>query len=252
MLAKRIIPCFDVANGRVVKHESFFDNRRDAGDPIELAELYDASGADEIVLLDISATPEGRSTLLDIVKLTAERIFIPFTVGGGISSVEEVRDVLRAGADKVSVNSAAVREPRLITEISRRFGAQCTVVAIDAKKSGADDWEVLISGGRVHTGMSALEWAKKAEHLGAGEILLTSFDQDGKRDGYDLELTRRVSDALRIPVIASGGAGKKEHFYDVFTAGHADAALAASVFHFAEMGIADVKNYLRKKGVWMR
>ena len=253
MLAKRIIPCFDVANGRVVKHESFFDNRRDAGDPVELAELYDQEGADELVLLDISATHEGRKTLLDIVKKTAERIFIPFTVGGGIGSVDEVRDVLLAGADKVSINSAAVRKPPLITEISRRFGAQCTVVAIDAKKrADGDDWEVLISGGRVSTGMSALEWAIQAEKLGAGEILLTSFDQDGKRDGYDLELTKRVSEALSIPVIASGGAGANEHFYDVFTKGQADAALAASVFHFAEMGIGEVKQYLRDRGVWVR
>lgn len=252
MLAKRIIPCFDVANGRVVKHESFFANRRDAGNPVELASLYDEAGADEIVLLDISATHEGRSTLLDIVRQTAEKIFIPFTVGGGIGSVDEVREVLRSGADKVSINSAAVRDPRLITDVARRFGSQCTVVAIDAKQNGANDWEVLVRGGRVRTGISALAWAQEAERLGAGEILLTSFDQDGQRDGYDVELTRRVSEAVRIPVIASGGAGNKQHFYDVLTAGHADAALAASVFHFAEMGIADVKEYLRGRGVWVR
>lgn len=253
MLTKRIIPCFDVADGRVVKHESFFANRRDAGDPVELAKIYDEAGADEMVLLDISATVEGRSTLLDIVRRTAEQIFIPFTVGGGIGSVEEVRDVLRAGADKVSINSAAVREPKLITEVSKRFGNQCTVVAIDAKaRESGNGWEVLIGGGRIRTGLSAVEWAKKAEQLGAGEILLTSFDQDGQRDGYDLPLTRAVAEAVQIPVIASGGAGTKAHFYDVLTKGKADAALAASVFHFAEMGIADVKNYLRKKGVLVR
>ena len=253
MLTKRIIPCFDVAQGRVVKHESFFGNRRDAGDPVALARQYDSQGADELVLLDISATHEGRSILLDIVKQTAEQVFIPFTVGGGLSSVDDVREVLRAGADKVSLNSAAVRDPKLITETARRFGSQCVVVAIDARYSTErGDWEVLISGGRIATSWSALEWAKRAEQLGAGEILLTSFDQDGQRSGYDLALTAMVSDAVRIPVIASGGAGAKAHFYDVLTVGKADAALAASVFHFAETSLPEVKSYLRKRGVPVR
>lgn len=253
MITKRIIPCFDVRDGRVVKFESFFGNERDAGDPVALARQYDEQGADEIVLLDISATTEGRGILLDIVSRTAEQLFIPFTVGGGLSSVEDVRAVLKAGADKVSLNSAAVRTPGLITETAKRFGSQCTVVAIDARYDPANrDWEVLISGGRVRTGLSAVEWAKKAGQLGAGEILLTSFDQDGQRDGYDLPLTERVSESVRIPVIASGGAGKMEHFYDVLTKGKADAALAATVFHFAETSIGEVKSYLRQKGVLVR
>lgn len=253
MITKRIIPCFDVRDGRVVKFESFFGNERDAGDPVALARLYDEQGADEIVLLDISATAEGRGILLDIVSRTAEQLFIPFTVGGGLASVEDVRAVLRAGADKVSLNSAAVRTPRFITETAKRFGSQCTVVAIDARYDPASrDWEVLISGGRVRTGLAAVEWAKKAEQLGAGEILLTSFDQDGQRDGYDLLLTQRVSENVHIPVIASGGAGKKEHFHDVLTKGKADAALAATVFHFAETSIREVKSYLRQRGVPVR
>lgn len=253
MLTKRIIPCFDVLNGRVVKFSSFFGNERDAGDPVTLARQYDLQGADEIVLLDISATHEGRGILLDIVRRTAEELFIPFTVGGGLSSVEDVREVLKAGADKVSLNSAAVRNPKLISEAARRYGDQCIVVAIDARYDPIrHDWEVLISGGRVKTGLSALEWAKKAETLGAGEILLTSFDQDGQKDGYDLALTARVSESVSIPVIASGGAGTKQHFYDVLTEGKADAALAASVFHFQETSIGEVKMYLQKRGVAVR
>ncbi len=253
MITKRIIPCFDVRDGRVVKYESFFGNERDAGDPVELAKLYDEQGADELVLLDISATHEKRGILLDIVEKTAEQVFIPFTVGGGLTSLENVRDVLRAGADKVSLNSAAVKNPALITEIAKRFGSQCVVVAIDAKKvADQSDWEVLISGGRVHTGKSVVAWAKEAQSLGAGEILLTSFDQDGQRDGYDLSLTQAVAQAVSIPVIASGGAGTKDHFYDVLTKGQADAALAASVFHFKETSIGEVKAFLAQKGVFIR
>lgn len=253
MITKRIIPCFDVRDGRVVKYESFFGNERDAGDPVELAKLYDEQGADELVLLDISATHEKRGIILDIVAKTAEQVFIPFTVGGGLASLEDVRDVLRAGADKVSLNSAAVKNPSLITEIAKRFGSQCVVVAIDAKKMvDQPDWEVLISGGRVHTGKSAVSWAQEVQRLGAGEILLTSFDRDGQRDGYDLALTQAVSQTVNIPVIASGGAGTKDHFYDVLTRGQADAALAASVFHFKETSIGEVKAFLAQKGVLIR
>lgn len=253
MLTKRIIPCFDVKDGRVVKFQSFLTNQRDAGDPVELARFYDEEGADELVLLDISASLEGRSTMMDIVRRTAEQVFIPFTVGGGISSVEEIREILKAGADKVSINTAAVKNPRLISEGAKRFGQQCIVVAIDGRYDrDKGDWEVLINGGRVSTGLSVGEWAKKAEGLGAGEILLTSFDQDGQKDGYDLKLTAYVADLVSIPVIASGGAGKKEHFYDVFTKGKADAALAASIFHFKETSIREVKNYLKAKGVPVR
>lgn len=253
MITKRIIPCFDVRDGRVVKFESFFTNERDAGDPVELARLYDEQGADELVLLDISATQEGRGVLLNIVSRVAEQVFIPFTVGGGIGEVEDIRAVLRAGADKVSINSAAVRNPQLISDAARRFGSQCTVVAIDARyDANMMDYEVLISGGRVKTGMTALSWAKKAESLGAGEILLTSFDRDGQRDGFDLTLTAAISQSVHIPVIASGGAGTQAHFYDVLTRGCADAALAASVFHFAQTSIGEVKHYLREKGVAVR
>lgn len=253
MITKRIIPCFDVRDGRVVKFESFFTNERDAGDPVELARLYDEQGADELVLLDISATQEGRGVLLNIVSRVAEQVFIPFTVGGGIGEVADIRAVLRAGADKVSINSAAVRNPQLISDAARRFGSQCTVVAIDARyDANMMDYEVLISGGRVKTGMTALSWAKKAESLGAGEILLTSFDRDGQRDGFDLTLTALISQSVHIPVIASGGAGTQAHFYDVLTRGCADAALAASVFHFAQTSIGEVKHYLREKGVAVR
>lgn len=253
MVTKRIIPCFDVLNGRVVKYVSFLQNERDAGDPVELARQYDEQGADELVLLDISATAEGRGIMLDIVRRTAEQVFIPFTVGGGLSSVDDVREVLRAGADKVSLNSAAVRRPQLISEVAGRFGSQCAVVAIDAKYDRSrGDWEVLINGGRVRTGLSAVDWAHKAEQLGAGEILLTSFDQDGQREGFDISLTRLVSERAKIPVIASGGAGTKDHFYEVLTEGRADAALAASVFHFAETSVREVKSYLRQKGVSVR
>lgn len=250
---KRIIPCFDVKDGRVVKFQSFLTNQRDAGDPVELARYYDEQGADELVLLDISASLEGRSTMMDIVRRTAEQVFIPFTVGGGISSVDDIREILKAGADKVSVNTSAVKNPQLVAEGAKRFGQQCMVVAIDGRYDrNKGDWEVLINGGRVTTGLSVIEWAKKVESLGAGEILLTSFDQDGQRDGYDLKLTSFVSEAVSIPVIASGGAGKKEHFYDVFTKGKADAALAASIFHFKETSIGEVKSYLKSKGVPVR
>ncbi|MFC4768341.1 imidazole glycerol phosphate synthase subunit HisF [Effusibacillus consociatus] len=253
MLTKRIIPCFDVKNGRVVKNVSFLTNERDAGDPVELASYYEEAGADELVLLDITASVEGRSTMMDIVRRTAEQVFIPFTVGGGISSVEDIREILKAGADKVSMNTSAVKNPQLITDGAKRFGQQCIVVAIDGRYDQAKgDWEVLINGGRTPTGMSVIEWAKKADSLGAGEILLTSFDQDGQKDGYDLPLTRLVSEAVSIPVIASGGAGNKEHFYDVFTEGKADAALAASIFHFKETSVGEVKSYLKKKGVPIR
>ncbi|GIM45327.1 imidazole glycerol phosphate synthase subunit HisF [Collibacillus ludicampi] len=253
MLTKRIIPCFDVKDGRVVKFQSFLTNQRDAGDPVELARFYDEQGADELVLLDISASLEGRSTMMDIVRRTAEQVYIPFTVGGGISSVDDIREILKAGADKVSINTSAVKNPQLVAEGAKRFGQQCIVVAIDGRYDrNKGDWEVLISGGRVSTGLSVIEWAKKVESLGAGEILLTSFDQDGQRDGYDLKLTALVSEAVSIPVIASGGAGKKEHFYDVFTEGKADAALAASIFHFKETSIGEVKNYLKSKGVPIR
>jgi cyclase len=253
MLTKRIIPCFDVKDGRVVKHVSFLSNRRDAGDPVELAAYYDACGADELVLLDISASLEGRTTMMDIVRRTAADVFIPFTVGGGVSSVDDIRELLKAGADKVSINTAAVRNPQLIADAAKRFGQQCIVVAIDGKYDGKrGDWEVVTHGGRNRTGLSVIEWAKKVEHLGAGEILLTSFDQDGRKDGYDLNLTRAVAEAVQIPVIASGGAGKKEHFYDVLTKGKADAALAASIFHFKETSIQEVKQYLKHKGVPVR
>ncbi|KUO95451.1 imidazole glycerol phosphate synthase subunit HisF [Ferroacidibacillus organovorans] len=252
MITKRIIPCFDVRHGRVVKFQSFFANERDAGDPVVLAKRYDEQGADELVMLDISATHEGRRTMLDIVRETAAQVFIPFTVGGGIGSVEEVRDVLRAGADKVSLNSAAVKNPELISESAKRFGSQCVVIAIDAKRRADQSWDVLVSGGRSNTGKDAVAWAREVQERGAGELLVTSFDEDGQRDGYDLALTRAIADAVSIPVIASGGAGRANHFYDVFTEGKADAALAASIFHFSETSIPEVKKHLRERGIAVR
>ncbi|GIP40274.1 imidazole glycerol phosphate synthase cyclase subunit [Paenibacillus sp. J31TS4] len=252
MLAKRIIPCLDVKDGRVVKGVNFV-NLRDAGDPVELAALYDREGADELVFLDISASVEGRATMIEVVRQTAGEITIPFTVGGGISSVDDMKRLLRAGADKIGINTAAVREPNLVLDGARKFGSQCIVVAIDAKYNEAwGEWEVYTHGGRRETGIRALEWAKRAEELGAGELLLTSMDADGTKDGFDLKLTAAVSDAVGIPVIASGGAGTPEHFYDVFTAGKADAGLAATIFHYKELSIAEVKGYLKEKGVDIR
>jgi len=252
MLAKRIIPCLDVKDGRVVKGVNFVQ-LRDAGDPVELAALYDREGADELVFLDISASVEGRGTMVDVVRRTAEEVHIPFTVGGGISSVEDMKRLLRAGADKISVNTAAVLNPSLISEGSRVFGAQCIVLAIDAKYNPEwKDWEVYTHGGRKPTGLRVLEWAKRGEELGAGEILLTSMDADGTKDGFDVALTRAVSDAVGIPVIASGGAGSVRHFVDVFMEGHADAALAASIFHYREVSIREVKEALRAEGVNVR
>ncbi len=250
MYAKRIIPCLDVKNGRVVKGVSFV-NLRDAGDPVECAVEYNKKGADELVLLDITATHEGRGTMADIVTKVANSIFIPFTVGGGISGVSDFTDLLRAGADKISVNSAAVRNPQLINEAAYKFGSQCVVCAIDAKRRDGG-WEVYLNGGRIPTGIDAVKWAVEAYTRGAGEILLTSMDCDGQKNGYDLELTRAVSENVGIPVIASGGAGTLEHFYDAFTAGKADAVLAASLFHFNEISIASLKEYLAAKNIPVR
>ncbi|MEG2016794.1 MAG: imidazole glycerol phosphate synthase subunit HisF, partial [Oscillospiraceae bacterium] len=238
MYAKRIIPCLDVNKGRVVKGVSFVD-LRDAGDPVECAKAYNANGADELVLLDITATHDGRGTMLEIVTEVANSIFIPFTVGGGISSIDDFTQILRAGADKVSVNSAAVRNPQLINDASQKFGSQCVVCAIDAKKNDTG-WEVYLNGGRIPTGIDAVKWAKEAYKRGAGEILLTSMDCDGQKNGYDLELTKAVSKSVGIPVIASGGAGTLEHFYDAFNNGCADAVLAASLFHFNEISISEL------------
>lgn len=252
MLAKRIIPCLDVHAGRVVKGVNFV-NLRDAGDPVEIAAMYDKSGADELVFLDITASSDARGILLDVVKRTAEQVFIPFTVGGGIRTVEDFRDILKEGADKISINSPAVNTPRLITDAALRFGSQCVVVAIDAKKRiNGEGWEVYINGGRVNTGLDAVEWAKKAQELGAGEILLTSMDCDGTKTGYNIELTRAISGRVNIPVIASGGAGSMEHFYEALTDGMADAALAASLFHYKEMEILELKRYLKSKNVEVR
>lgn len=252
MYAKRIIPCLDVKNGRVVKGVSFVD-LRDAGDPVECAAAYDKQGADELVLLDITATHEGRSTMIDIVERVAKTVFIPFTVGGGIRTVDDFKELLRAGADKISVNSAAVRNPQLINEAAYKFGSQCVVCAVDAKKKADESgWEVYLNGGRIPTGIDAVEWAAEAESRGAGEILLTSMDQDGQKNGYDIELTRAVSERVGIPVIASGGAGAKEHFYDAFTEGRADAVLAASLFHFNELPIPELKKYLNEKKIPVR
>lgn len=251
MHAKRIIPCLDVNNGRVVKGTNFV-NLRDAGDPVEAAKAYDAQGADELVFLDITASAQARNIILDMVAQVADSIFIPFTVGGGIRTVDDFNALLRAGADKVSVNSAAIRNPSLIQEAAEKFGSQCVVCAIDAKRRPEGGWTVYLNGGRVDTGLDAVEWAKQAVDLGAGEILLTSMDCDGVKNGYDLELTRAVSDSVNVPVIASGGAGAMEHFYDAFTAGHADAVLAASLFHFGEITIPDLKAYLAGRGISVR
>ncbi|NPA26463.1 MAG: imidazole glycerol phosphate synthase subunit HisF [Chloroflexi bacterium] len=255
MLAKRIIPCLDIKDGRVVKGVNFV-NLRDAGDPIEQARLYDQQGADELVFLDISATPEGRATTVELVARVADQVFMPFTVGGGIRTVEQMRRLLLAGADKVSVNSAAVRTPHLLTEGAMRFGSQCIVLAIDAKRvSGPGEpprWEVYISGGREPTGLDAVEWAVRGVELGAGEILLTSIDADGTLAGYDLELTRAIADAVPVPVIASGGAGTKAHFAEVFQQGRADAALAASLFHDGKLSIPELKAYLAEQGIPVR
>ncbi|MGH4117671.1 imidazole glycerol phosphate synthase subunit HisF [Clostridium sp.] len=252
MLTKRIIPCLDVTMGRVMKGINFI-NLTDVGDPVEIAEFYNSEGADEIVFLDITATHEGRKTMLDVVKRTAEKVFIPLTVGGGIKTIEDFKETLRAGADKISVNSAAIRRPQLISEAAAKFGSQCVVVAIDGKKN-ADGlgWNVVINGGRIDTGLDALEWAKTVEKLGAGEILLTSMDYDGTKKGYDIEFLNAVTGSINIPVIASGGCGKLEDFYEVFAKSGADAALAASLFHYKELSIREVKQYLKDSGVEIR
>ena len=251
MLTKRIIPCLDVKDGRVVKGVRFL-SLRDAGDPVEVAKIYEKQKADELVFLDITASHEGRRTMIEVVRRVAKNIFMPFTVGGGVNSIEDIRSLLSAGADKVSINTAAVKNPKLITVAARRFGSQCIVVAIDAKKIGPKKWEVFINGGRTPTGIDAVGWAKRAQKLGGGEILLTSMDFDGTKDGFDIALTSAISKNLKIPVIASGGAGTKEHFLDVFKHGHADAALAASIFHYGEYKVDDVKRYLKSKSVNVR
>ena len=255
MLAKRIIPCLDVDRGRVVKGMQFL-SLVDAGDPVEQAKKYDEQGADELVFLDITASSDTRSIVADLVRKVADQVFIPFTVGGGLNSIEDVRAMLRAGADKVSINTAAIVRPALITEGAEVFGSQCIMVAIDARRRDRNDaskgWEVFTHGGRRTTGLDAVDWAQMAERLGAGEILLTSMDRDGMRDGYDIELTKAISSAVRIPVIASGGAGRLEHFYDAFTSGEASAVLAASLFHFGELKIGELKGYLRERGVVVR
>ena len=252
MFTKRIIPCLDVHNGRVVKGVNFVD-LVDAGDPVEIAKAYDAAGADEIVFLDITASSDDRGTVVDMVRKVAANVFIPFTVGGGLRTVEDFKVLLREGADKISINSSAINRPELIREAAEKFGSQCVVVAIDAKKrEDGSGWNIYINGGRVDVGIDAVEWAKKAEALGAGEILLTSMDGDGTKNGYDLALTRAISEAVSIPVIASGGAGTLEHFYEALTVGKADAVLAASLFHFKELEIREVKQYLKEKGVSVR
>ena len=251
MHTKRVIPCLDVKDGRVVKGVNFV-NLRDAGDPVEIAAAYDKAGADELVFLDITASSDARATVVDMVRRVAEQVFIPFTVGGGIRTVEDFKMILREGADKVAVNSAAIMNPALISEAADKFGSQCVVVAIDAKRREDGGWNIYKHGGRLDTGIDALEWAKKVEELGAGEILLTSMDCDGTKAGYDIELTRAVADAVSIPVIASGGAGTLEHFYDALTEGGADAALAASLFHYKELEIREVKDYLAEKGISVR
>lgn len=252
MHTKRIIPCLDVKNGRVVKGIQFV-NLVDAGDPVECGKAYDAAGADELVFLDITASSDARKTVVDMVRRVAETVFIPFTVGGGIRTVDDFKEILREGADKVAVNSAAIMNPQLISDAADKFGSQCVVLAIDAKRrADGSGWNIFKNGGRVDMGIDAVEWAIKGCELGAGEILLTSMDCDGAKNGYDLELTRMVSDNVSVPVIASGGAGTKEHFYEALTEGKADAALAASLFHFKELEIREVKEYLRDKGVSVR
>lgn len=251
MHTKRIIPCLDVNHGRVVKGINFV-NLRDAGDPVEIAAFYNESLADELIFLDITASSEARETMLDVVRRTAEQVFIPLTVGGGIRTIEDIRKTLNAGADKISINSAALKRPKLITEAAERFGNQCVVVAIDAKRRPDGGFDVYLNGGRVNTGKDAVEWAKEAESLGAGEILLTSMDCDGMKNGFDIELTKAVASAVRIPIIASGGAGSREHFYEALTEGGADGALAASLFHFKELDIRELKEYLQKRQVPVR
>lgn len=252
MFTKRIIPCLDVHNGRVVKGVNFV-NLRDAGDPVAVAAAYDQAGADEVVFLDITASSDARDTVVDMVRRVAETVFIPFTVGGGIRTVEDFKLLLREGADKISINSSAINTPDLISEAADKFGSQCVVVAIDAKhRADGSGWNVYKNGGRIDTGMDAVEWAMRANRMGAGEILLTSMDCDGTKAGYDLELTRMIADNVSIPVIASGGAGTKEHFYEALTVGGAEAALAASLFHYKELEILDLKRYLAQKGVSVR
>ena len=252
MFTKRIIPCLDVNNGRVVKGINFV-NLRDAGDPVEIAAAYDKAGADEVVFLDITASSDNRNTVVDMVRKVAEKVFIPFTVGGGIRTVDDFKALLSEGADKISIDSRAINTPRLISDAADKFGSQCVVVAIDARRrADGSGWNVYKNGGRIDTGLDAIEWAVKANELGAGEILLTSMDCDGTKDGYDIELTRLIADNVSVPVIASGGAGTKEHFYEALTEGKADAALAASLFHYKELEIMDLKNYLADKGVSVR
>ena len=252
MHTKRIIPCLDVKGGRVVKGVNFVD-LKDAGDPVEVAKVYNKAGADELVFLDITASSDARNIVIDMVRRVAETVFIPFTVGGGIRTVDDFRAILREGADKISINSSAINTPELISDAADKFGRQCVVVAIDAKKrADGSGFNVYKNGGRIDVGLDAVEWAIKAEKMGAGEILLTSMDCDGTKAGYDLELTRQISEAVSIPVIASGGAGTKEHFYDALTAGKADAALAASLFHYKELEIMDLKNYLKERDVAVR
>jgi len=251
MYTKRIIPCLDVKDGRVVKGTNFV-GLRDAGDPVELASVYDREIADELVFLDITASAEGRDTMVDVVERTAAQVFIPFTVGGGIRTMEDIRKMLKAGADKVSLNTAAVKNPAILADGAKRFGRQCIVLAVDARQVGPDRWEVYVNGGRTPTGIDVLEWVKKGTALGAGEILLTSMDRDGTKDGYDIPLTRMVSEAVDVPVIASGGAGELAHFYEVLTDGKADAVLAASVFHYGQFTVRQVKEYLRSRGVEVR
>lgn len=251
MHTKRIIPCLDVKEGRVVKGTNFVA-LRDAGDPVEMARLYDKEGADELVFLDITASSDKRNTMVEVASNCASEIFIPFTVGGGIRTTDDMRNMLKAGADKISLNTAAIKNPQLIGEAADKFGRQCVVLAVDAKRNGENSWEVYINGGRTPTGLDCLQWVKKAAELGAGEILLTSMDADGTKNGYDIALTRAVAEAVSVPIIASGGAGEMSHFYDVLTEGKADAVLAASVFHYGQFRIRQVKEYLSARNVEVR